>query len=167
MVKIVERLDGLPLALELASSRLRVLDLDSLAARIERRLPLLTGGARDLPERQRTLASTIEWSYDLLGPRERRLFARLSVFAGGWTLEEAEAICGDDLTRSMVSPSWSTRASFDGPSSPTGPFGSRCSRRSGNTRLTSSRAATDGNAERSSGCTQRISATWRRRPNRS
>jgi predicted ATPase/class 3 adenylate cyclase len=97
VVKIVERLDGLPLALELASSRLRVLDLESLAERIERRLPLLTGGARDLPERQRTLASTIEWSYDLLGPRERRLFARLSVFAGGWTLEGAEAICGDDL----------------------------------------------------------------------
>ena len=97
VVKIVERLDGLPLALELASSRLRVLDLESLAERIERRLPLLTGGARDLPERQRTLASTIAWSYDLLGPRERRLFARLSVFAGGWTLEEAEAICGDDL----------------------------------------------------------------------
>jgi predicted ATPase/class 3 adenylate cyclase len=97
VVKIVERLDGLPLALELASSRLRVLDLDSLAARIDRRLPLLTGGARDLPERQRTLASTIAWSYELLGPHQQRLFARLSVFAGGWTLEEAEAICGDDL----------------------------------------------------------------------
>jgi predicted ATPase/class 3 adenylate cyclase len=97
VVKIVERLDGLPLALELASSRLRVLDLGSLAARIDRRLPLLTGGARDLPERQRTLASTIAWSYDLLDPRERRLFDRLSVFAGGWTLEEAEAICGDGL----------------------------------------------------------------------
>ena len=97
VVKIVERLDGLPLALELASSRLRVLDLDSLAARIDQRLPLLTGGARDLPERQRTLASTIAWSHELLGPREQRLFARLSVFAGGWTLEEAEAICGDDL----------------------------------------------------------------------
>jgi predicted ATPase/class 3 adenylate cyclase len=97
VVKIVERLDGLPLALELASSRLRVLDLDSLAARLDRRLPLLTGGTQDLPERQRTLASTIAWSHELLGPHEQRLFARLSVFAGGWTLEEAEAICGDDL----------------------------------------------------------------------
>jgi predicted ATPase/class 3 adenylate cyclase len=97
VVRIVERLDGLPLALELAASRLRVLDLEALAARIDRRLPLLTGGARDLPERQRTLTSTIAWSHDLLGPHEQRLFARLCVFAGGCTLDEAEAICGDDL----------------------------------------------------------------------
>ena len=95
--QIVARLDGLPLALELAASRLRVLDLDGLASRLEHRLPMLTGGARDAPERQRTLEDTIRWSHELLEPDEQRLFARLSVFAGGWTLEAAETVCGGDL----------------------------------------------------------------------
>ena len=95
--QIVARLDGLPLALELAASRLRVLDLDGLASRLEHRLPLLTGGARDAPERQRTLEDTIRWSHELLEPEAQRLFARLSVFAGGWTLDAAEAVCGSDL----------------------------------------------------------------------
>lgn len=98
VVEIVERLDGLPLALELAASRLRVLDPASLASRLEHRLPLLKGGARDLPARHRTLDETIRWSHDILEPGDRRLFARLSVFAGGWTLDAAEAVCdGDDI----------------------------------------------------------------------
>jgi predicted ATPase/class 3 adenylate cyclase len=97
LLQIVSRLDGLPLALELAGSKMRVLGLDALAQRLERRLPLLTGGARDTPERQRTLEGTIEWSYELLEPDEKGLFARLSVFAGGWSLEAAEAVCGTDL----------------------------------------------------------------------
>ena len=95
--EIVARLDGLPLALELAASRLRVLDLEALATRLEHRLPLLTGGSRDSPERQRTLEATIRWSHELLEPGRQRLLARLSVFAGGWTLEAAEDVCGPDL----------------------------------------------------------------------
>ena len=97
LARIVSRLDGLPLALELAGSRMRVLGLETLADRLEQRLPLLRNGARDAPERQRTLESTIAWSHDLLDPQVQRLFARLSVFSGGWTLEAAEATCGDDL----------------------------------------------------------------------
>jgi predicted ATPase len=97
VAEIAARLDGLPLALELAASRIKILGPGDLARRLEQRLPLLTGGARDLPERQRTLRGAIEWSHDLLEPDQRRLFARLSVFAGGWTLESAEAVCGPDL----------------------------------------------------------------------
>jgi tetratricopeptide (TPR) repeat protein len=97
VVEIASRLDGLPLALELAASRVKVLSTEDLARRLEQRLPLLTGGARDLPERQRTLRSAIEWSHDLLDAEGRRLLARLSVFSGGWTLEAAEAVCGPDL----------------------------------------------------------------------
>ena len=94
VAEIVERLDGLPLALELAASRLRVLDPTTLADRLEDRLSMLRGGDRDLPERHRTLEGTIRWSYEMLEPDERRLFARLSVFAGGWTLDAAEGVCG-------------------------------------------------------------------------
>ena len=94
VAEIVERLDGLPLALELAASRLRVLDPTTLAERLEDRLSMLRGGDRDLPERHRTLEGTIRWSYEMLEPDERRLFARLSVFAGGWRLDAAEAVCG-------------------------------------------------------------------------
>jgi predicted ATPase/class 3 adenylate cyclase len=97
IARIVVRLDGLPLALELASSKLRALDAAGLADRLEYRLPLLTGGASDAPARQRTLAETIRWSEEALGDAERRLFARLSVFAGGFTMEAAEAVCGDGL----------------------------------------------------------------------
>ncbi len=97
LFEIVSRLDGLPLALELAGSRMRVLTLEALAQRLEQRLPLLTGGARDAPERQRTLEATIAWSHELLDPDGQRLFARLSIFSGGWTLEAAETVCGDDL----------------------------------------------------------------------
>ena len=96
VAEIVERLDGLPLALELAASRLRVLDPTTLAERLKDRLSMLRGGARDLPERHRTLEGAIRWSHEMLEPDERRLFARLSVFAGGWTLDAAEAVCGGD-----------------------------------------------------------------------
>jgi predicted ATPase/class 3 adenylate cyclase len=95
--EICRRLDNLPLALELAAARVNVLSLEQILARLERALPLLTGGRRDAPERQRTLATTIAWSYDLLVEEEQSLFARLSVFAGGCTFESAEQVCDADL----------------------------------------------------------------------
>ncbi len=95
--EICRRLDDLPLALELAAARVKALTSTQILERLEHRLPLLTGGARDLPERQRTLRATIEWSYDLLAEEEQRLFARLSVFSGGCTLEAAEDVCDADL----------------------------------------------------------------------
>jgi predicted ATPase len=94
--EICRRLDGLPLALELAASRLRSLDAPALLGRLEQRLPLLTAGRRDAPERQRTLRATIEWSYDLLDPELQRLFARLGVFAT-FTADAAEAVAGASL----------------------------------------------------------------------
>jgi predicted ATPase len=91
---ICRRLDGLPLALELAAARVEVLSPAGLLERLARRLPLLTEGPADLPERQRTLGAALDWSHDLLGPAERALFRRLAAFAGGCTLEAVEAICG-------------------------------------------------------------------------
>jgi predicted ATPase len=95
--EICDRLEDLPLALELAAARVKALSPAQILERLEQRLPLLTGGTRDLPERQRTLRATIEWSYELLSSEEQRLFARLSVFRGGCTLEAAEAVVGADL----------------------------------------------------------------------
>jgi predicted ATPase/DNA-binding SARP family transcriptional activator len=95
---ICARLDGLPLAIELAAARVKVLEPAEILSRLERRLALLTGGARDAPERQQALRATIDWSHDLLDPGEQRLFARLAVFVGGWTLEAAEAVAGDAQT---------------------------------------------------------------------
>jgi predicted ATPase/class 3 adenylate cyclase len=91
---ICHRLDGLPLAIELAAARSRLLTPQAMLARLERRLPLLTGGARDLPTRQQTLRGALAWSYDLLDAGEQTLFCRLAVFVGGCTLEAAEAVCG-------------------------------------------------------------------------
>jgi predicted ATPase/DNA-binding CsgD family transcriptional regulator len=92
VAEICRRLDGLPLALELAAARIKVLPPAALLARLERRLPLLTGGGRDLPRRQQTMRDAIAWSYDLLPPHEQMVFRQLAVFVSGFTLEAAETI---------------------------------------------------------------------------
>jgi predicted ATPase/class 3 adenylate cyclase len=97
VAELTVRLDGLPLAIELAASRAKLLDPKALLAHLDRRLPLLTGRPRDVPARQQTLRGAIEWSWDLLGAEEQRLFERLGVFSGGWTVESADAVCQPGL----------------------------------------------------------------------
>jgi predicted ATPase/DNA-binding NarL/FixJ family response regulator len=94
VAEICRRLDGLPLAIELAAARSRLLPPKAMLTRLDRRLPILTGGPRDLPRRQQTLRDAIAWTYDLLTPGEQTLFRRLAVFGGGFTLEAAEAVAG-------------------------------------------------------------------------
>jgi predicted ATPase/class 3 adenylate cyclase len=96
IAEIVLRLDGIPLALELAAARLRMLTVEQIAARLNDRFRLLTGGRRTALPRQQTLQALIDWSWNLLDDQERVLFRRLSVFNGGWTLEAAQAVCGFD-----------------------------------------------------------------------
>jgi predicted ATPase len=93
LARICQRLEGIPLAMELAAPRLKLLSPQALLARLEGRLQVLTGGARDLPERQRTMRATIAWSYALLTPAEQALFRRLAVFVHGWRLTAAEQVC--------------------------------------------------------------------------
>ncbi|MFG3228698.1 BTAD domain-containing putative transcriptional regulator [Kitasatospora sp. NPDC048194] len=95
--EICRRLDGLPLAIELAAARLRVMTAGQIADRLDSRFALLTAGSRTLLPRQQTLRAVVDWSWDLLGKRERAVLRRLSVFAGGWRLEDAEAICADGV----------------------------------------------------------------------
>ena len=96
IAEICTHLDGLPLAIELAAARIKLLPPHALLHRLSRRLEVLTGGARDLPIRQQTLRNTIQWSYDLLTEQEQRIFRRLSVFVGGCTLEAVEAVCCEE-----------------------------------------------------------------------
>ena len=96
VAEICRRLDGLPLALELAAARVKLLPPQALLERLDERLKLLTGGARDAPARQRTLRDAIAWSHDLLSPHDQTLFRRLAVFAGGCTLEAVEAVGNAD-----------------------------------------------------------------------
>jgi predicted ATPase len=93
VIEICARLDGLPLAIELAAARVKVLSPSAMRTRLASRLQLLTGGARDLPQRQQTLRAAFDWSHDLLSAAEQKLFRRLSVFVGGCTLEGVEAVC--------------------------------------------------------------------------
>ncbi len=93
VAQICTRLEGIPLAIELAAARIRLLTPQAMLSRLDRRLRLLVGGARDLPTRQQTLYDAIGWSYDLLTPQEQTLFARLAVFAGGWTEDAAAIVC--------------------------------------------------------------------------
>ena len=103
IAEICMHLDGLPLAIELAAARMKLLSPQALLARLDHRLEVLTGGARDVPVRQQTLRNTIAWSYDLLAATAQQVFRRLAVFVGGWTLEAAEAVCADlDLSNNDV-----------------------------------------------------------------
>ena len=95
VAQICRRVDGIPLAIELAAARMNVLSVEQIAARLDDRFGLLTRGSSVALPRQQTLRASIDWSYDLLAPPERRLFDRLAVFAGGFTLDAAEEICGD------------------------------------------------------------------------
>jgi predicted ATPase/class 3 adenylate cyclase/DNA-binding SARP family transcriptional activator len=96
VAQLCQRLDGVPLAIELAAARVRALPVERIAARLDDRFRLLTGGSRTALPRQQTLRALLDWSYDLLSASERRLLCRLSVFAGGWTLEAAEGVCAGD-----------------------------------------------------------------------
>ena len=102
ILEIVRRLDGLPLAIELAAVRIKALPLATLLDRLETRLPLLTGGARDLPLRQQTMRDTIAWSHDLLTANEQILFRRLAVFVGGFTLQTAESVVDPDSALDVI-----------------------------------------------------------------
>jgi predicted ATPase/class 3 adenylate cyclase len=107
VAEICRRLDGLPLALELAASRVKVLDPPLLLERLGRRLPVLTGGARDAPVRQQTLRATIEWSYALLEARLQAVFRRLAVFAGSFSLDAAEQVANAELDEISALVDWS------------------------------------------------------------
>jgi predicted ATPase/transcriptional regulator with XRE-family HTH domain len=121
---ICRRLDGLPLALELAAARLKVLSPGAMLSKLERRLTLLTGGTLDLPERQRTLHGTVAWSYELLRREEQALFRRLGVFAGGAPLQAVEAVCGQpgeellDVLGTLIDHSLVQVAAIDAASTP-------------------------------------------------
>jgi len=98
VAEICNRLEGLPLGIELAAARIKFLSPQAILTKLENRLKLLTGGARDLPARQQTMRGAVEWSYDLLNKEERCLFRHLAIFAGGFTLETAEAVAGCRLS---------------------------------------------------------------------
>lgn len=103
VAQIVIRLDGIPLAIELAATRVKVLTVEQIAARLDDRFRLLTGGSRSSLPRHQTLRAAMDWSYELLAPPERTMLRRLAVFVGGWTLEAAESICaGRPITRQQV-----------------------------------------------------------------
>lgn len=114
VAQLCQRLDGIPLAIELAAARTRLLPVEHLLDRVQDQFRLLTGGSRTALPRQQTLRALVDWSYDLLSHPERLLFDRLSVFAGGWTLEAAEAVCAEDGEESRISDQDPTQFLRDG-----------------------------------------------------
>src|SRR5205085_10265767 len=98
VARVCRQLDGIPLAIELAAARVRALPVEQLAKRLEASFRLLSGGGAGSPARHETLAATFDWSWELLSEAERVLLRRLAVFAGGWTLEAAEVVCGEEWT---------------------------------------------------------------------
>ena len=102
LAQICHRLDGIPLAIELAAAKIRVLGVEQIARRLDDRFKLLTGGRRTAMERHQTLRAAVDWSYNLLPPGEQALFRRMAAFLGGWTLEAVEAICGDETGTGTV-----------------------------------------------------------------
>jgi predicted ATPase/class 3 adenylate cyclase len=100
LAQVCSRLDGIPLAIELAAAKVRVLSVEQIAKRLDDRFRLLTGGSRTALERHQTLRAAIDWSYNLLSPAEQILFRRLSIFVGGWALEAAESVCADESLQS-------------------------------------------------------------------
>src|SRR5262249_20917666 len=103
VAEVCVRLDGLPLAIELAAARLKLLSPQAILARLGNRLELLAAGWQGRPERHHTLRAAIAWSHDLLSADEQRLLRRLAIFVGGWTLEAAEAVCGDHALDGLAS----------------------------------------------------------------
>jgi predicted ATPase/class 3 adenylate cyclase/DNA-binding CsgD family transcriptional regulator len=99
LAQVCHHLDGIPLAIELAAAKIRVLSVEQIAKRLDDRFRLLTGGSRTALERHQTLRAAIDWSYNLLPPAEQVIFSRLSVFVGGWTLEAAESVCSDETVK--------------------------------------------------------------------
>jgi predicted ATPase len=102
VAQICQRLDGIPLAIEIAAARIKMLSVEEIAARLDDRFSLLTSGSRTAIPRHQTLRATLDWSYDLLTEPERILLRRLAVFAGGFTLEAAEAVCSQGMKRSDI-----------------------------------------------------------------
>lgn len=102
VTEVCRRLDGLPLAIELAAARIRILTPQTLLGRLEHALDVLTGGRRDVPDRHKTLRATINWSHSLLGESERRLLSRMAVFASGATIDDIEAVCSEEMSDAMV-----------------------------------------------------------------
>jgi predicted ATPase/class 3 adenylate cyclase/DNA-binding SARP family transcriptional activator len=113
VVEVCQRLGGIPLAIELAAARVKLLPVEQIAARLDDRFRLLTGGSRTALPRQQTLRALVDWSYDLLSEEERALLRRLSVFSGGWTLDAAEGVCADPVVSRQL-----PVVSEGGPSSP-------------------------------------------------
>ena len=146
VARICFRLDGLPLALELAAGRLGALSAASVAERLDDRFRLLQAGSRTAPTRQQTLLATLRWSHDLLDDDERLLFRRLAVFSGGFDLDAAEVVCSDDAARGRrrrrICSRDSSRSRSSRSATPTASGGTGCSRPSGRTRRSGSRSPT-------------------------
>src|SRR5207302_11458071 len=123
LVAVCHRLDGMPLAIELAAARVRALSVEEIAARLDDRFRLLTAGSRTASPRQQTLQATLDWSYELLSEPERALLRRLSVFAGSFTLEGAEAVCAFGAAPGSQLPAPSSDVGQSGDGGPHGPPG--------------------------------------------